>query len=258
MRQDVPGAANNQALARGLHVLRVLVEHGEPLTATQIAHQFGLHQSSISRILATLTEGGYVRKNSRGRFTPDFGLLSLASATTSQFPLITKPRAAMAEIAEATPGYTASLCMLWNGQLIYFLRTTHGAPVVDFWASDFPIHLSAPGLRMLSGLPREDAIGMLQQSRRRFGWTGNTEVVPSTEEGVLDWVGGHIAHDVLLLSGWRHAGESGAAIPIDQPEESHPLALALTGLDRSDMDPATLRLLLHDGRRLVENALRAD
>jgi DNA-binding IclR family transcriptional regulator len=256
MRQDVPGSGSNQALARGLHVLRALVEHGEPLTATQIAHQFGLHQSSISRILATLTEGGYVRKNSRGRFTPDFGLLSLASATTPQFPLITKPRAAMTEIADATPGYTASLCMLWNGQLIYFLRTTQSAPAVDFWASDFPIHLSAPGLRMLVDLPREEALGLLRQSRERFGWTGNAEVVPSTEEEVLDWAREHVAHDVLVLSGWNHAGESGAAIPIDQPEESHPLALALTGVDRPEVDAATLRLLLHDGRRLVENALR--
>lgn len=257
MRDEVPGAGSNQALARGLHVLRVLVESGEPLTATQIAQQFGLHQSSVSRILATLTEGGYVRKNSRGRFTPDFGLLSLASATSSQFPLINKPREAMERIAASAPGYTASLCMLWNGQLIYFLRTTQSAPVVDFWVSEFPIHLSAPGLRMLAGVPREDAVAVLRQSRQRVGWTGNPEVVPQTEEAVLDWVGEHIAHDVLVLNGWRNPGESGAAIPIDEPEDGHPLALALTGPDRPELDMATLRLLLHDGRRLVEAALRS-
>lgn len=255
MRDTKAGGSTNQALARGLRVLRVLVEAGEPMTATQIAHQFGLHQSSISRILSTLTEGGYVRKTSKGKFAPGFGLLSLASATTGQFPLINRPRKALETLSRMCVDHTVSLGMLWNGQMTYFLRTSQHASTIDFWASDFPIHLSAPGLRLLLDLPREEAVAVLRHSRAQRGWHGVPDVVPPTEEGVLDWAAEHLAHDALVLRGWHQAHETGAAIPIDTPQ-GYQVALAITGKDRDDVDDATLRLWLHDGRRLVEAALR--
>lgn len=255
MHENSPGASTNQALARGLHVLRVLVETGEPMTATEIARQFGLHQSSISRILSTLTEGGYVRKTSKGRFAPGFGLLSLASATTGQFPLINRPRKAMESLSRMCGDHTVSLGMLWNGQMTYFLRTSQHASTIDFWASDFPIHLSAPGLRLLLELPRQEALQILRHSRAQHGWRGDPALVPATEEATLDWARDHLAHDALVLSGWNAPHETGAAIPIDTGKD-YAVALAITGQDRTDVDEATLRLWLHDGRRLVESALR--
>jgi DNA-binding IclR family transcriptional regulator len=251
MREEVAGSAQNQALARGLEVLRVLVEESEPVTGTEVARRLGLHQSSISRILATLTEVGYVRKTAKG-FAPDFGVLALASAT-SQFPLIRKPRAAMRKIAASCGGLSPSLGMLWRGQMIYFLRTTEQGDTIDFWWSDFPIHLSAPGLRLLVDLPRDEAVAILRGSRQRFGW-GGEDVVPATEEGVLDLAAAGVAHDVLVLDGWHRVGQTAAAIPVEVGGD-HRVALALAG--PSDIaDVPTLQLWLHDARRTVEAALR--
>ncbi|MEQ4209148.1 helix-turn-helix domain-containing protein [Actinopolymorpha sp. B17G11] len=252
MREEVTGSSQNQALARGLEVLRVLVDESEPVTGTEIARRLGLHQSSISRILATLTEVGYVRKTAKG-FAPDFGVLSLASAT-SQFPLIRKPRAAMKQIAASCGGLSPSLGMLWRGQMIYFLRTTEHGDTIDFWWSDYPIHLSAPGLRLLVDLPREEALAILRGSRQRYGWDGEKGVVPATEEEVLDLAAKNVAHDVIVLTGWFRRGWMGAAIPVEV-EGEHRVALALAG--PSDVtDLATLQLWLHDARRTVEAALR--
>lgn len=251
MREELAGASSNQALARGLHVLRVLVDEGVPMTATEIGRRFGLHQSSISRILATLTEVGYVRKTPDRRFAPDFGVLSLASAT-SQFPLIRRPRAAMEDIAATCAGLSVSLCMLWRGQMIYFLRTAKGATTIDYWGDGYPIHLSAPGLRLLADLPDERALGILRGSRERHGWAG-TDVVPRTEEEVLAWARGHVAHDVLVVPEWGAPGVVGAAIPV-ATREDHPVALAFSGPD-DIADTATLRLWLHDARRSVEASL---
>lgn len=249
MHEEV--SAPNQALARGLTALRVLVDEGTPVTSTEIARRIGLHQSSASRILATLGDAGFVRKTSAG-FTPDFGVLSLASAT-SQFPLMQRPRPAMEQIAARCAGLSVTLAMLWRGQMIYFLRTTKGAETIDFWWSDFPIHLSAPGLRLLVDLPREQALDVLRDSRRDHGWDGEPDV-PATEEGVLDRATNDVAHDVLVLRDWNHANNTGAAIPVESRED-HPLALALTGPSDIADDP-TLQLWLHDGRRSVEAALR--
>lgn len=255
MREIPQVASSNQSLARGLSVLRLLVEHGEPMTATEIARQFGLHQSSISRILATLSEDGYVRKTSKGRFAPGFGLLSLASATTGQFPLINRPREALETLAARCTGQTVSLGMLWNGGMTYFLRTNAAAPTIDFWVSDFPIHISAPGLRLLLEQPTDQALAILRESRARNGWRGDPAIVPDTEEGVLTWARDHLAHDVLVLHEWNNPRETGGAIPIDTGKD-YDVALAITGEDRDGVDEATLRLWLHDGRRLVEAALR--
>jgi DNA-binding IclR family transcriptional regulator len=252
MREEVQGSAQHQALARGLRVLRVLVERGEPVTGTDIARHLGLHQSSVSRILATLTDLGYARKSAKG-FAPDFGVLSLATAT-SQFPLVQRPRAAMKEIAASCGGFSPSLGMLWRGQMIYFLRTTEHLETIDFWWSDYPLHLSAPGLRLLLDLPRDQALEILQASRKRFGWGGEPGTVPPTEEGVLDLASRNLAHDVLVLDGWLRTGHVGAAIPVETGTEQ-PVALALSGPSDA-VDLATLRLWLHNGRRMVEVALR--
>lgn len=250
MRNEALGAENASALARGLHVLRLLVDEGSPMTATEMARRIGVHQSSVSRILATLTQVGYVRKTPDRRFAPDFGVLSLASATT-WFPLIRKPRAAMEAIAGAHPGIEVTLCMLWRGEMVYFLRTRHQVGAIDF-GMGFPVHLSAPGVRMLIDLPEDQALDVLRQSRSRYGWPG-TDVVPETEEEVLEWARAHVEHDVLVLPEWGFKGNVGAAIPI-KTDEDHPVALALTG-DVDTTDPATLRLWLHDARRIVESAL---
>jgi DNA-binding IclR family transcriptional regulator len=233
-------------------VLRLLVDEGSPMTATEIARRIGVHQSSVSRILATLTQVGYVRKTPDRRFAPDFGVLSLASATT-WFPMIRKPRAAMEAIAAAHPDVEVTLCMIWRGEMIYFLRTRHHSGSIDF-SMGFPVQLSAPGLRMLVDLPEEQALEVLRQSRGRYGWPG-TDAVPQTEEEVLDWARAHVEHDVLVLPEWGYEGRVGAAIPI-KTDEDHPVALALTGPVEA-ADPATLRLWLHDGRRSVESALDA-
>ncbi|WP_328324450.1 helix-turn-helix domain-containing protein [Kribbella sp. NBC_00382] len=251
-----PVTSSNQALARGLHVLQMLVESPEPLTTTEIARRLNLHQSSISRILTTLAQYGYVRRPSRGRFAPDFGLLSLAASTIPKFSLVTRPRAAMEQIAELCPGFSVTLGALWKGRMIYFLRTSTTAPTIDFVTSDFPVHLSAPGLRLLLDVPREEALTILRGSRERFGWRGE-DVVPSSEEAVLDFATAQVAHDVLILPGWSRRGDVGAAIPVQSPDEGQPpLALSLTGVAEPGIDPDTLRLWLHDGRRLLESALR--
>lgn len=251
MRDEVAGSVQNQALARGLEVLRVLVDETGPVTGTEIARRLGLHQSSISRILATLTELGYVRKTPKG-FAPDFGVLSLASAT-SQFPLIRKPRDAMKQIAASCGGLSPSLGMLWRGQMIYFLRTTERGDTIDFWWSDFPIHLSSAGLRLLLGVPRKDALTILAGSRQRFGW-GGEHVVPPSEEAVLDLATENLSHDVLVLPGWNRPGETSAAIPVEVGGD-HRVALALSGPSEI-ADIPTLQLWLHDARRTVEAALR--
>lgn len=238
-----------QSLARGLQVLRTLIDEGSPLTGTEIARRFGLHQSSISRVLATLAELGYVRKDASGKFVPDYGILTFAPAIP-QFPLVVKPRATIEQIAAEHPGFTVHLCLLWRTEIIYLLRTAMNNETITFWGSPFPLHVSCPALRLLLDLPRAQATEILNASKDRLGWERTTPNVPASVPATLNAARKLLEHDVLILDEWYQLGGVGAAIPLST-DENLPVALAITG-PTAEVDHATLRLWLHDARRRVE------
>lgn len=250
-RDQVLGANNNQALARGLHILRMLVDEGEPMTATEIARRVGLHQSSVSRILATLTDVGYVRKNEAGRFVPDYGVPALAAATT-KLPLIRRPREAFTIFVDEHPGLIITMCMLWRDEMIYLLRASGGSEPLVYWSGGFPLNISTPALRLLVDLDDRDAIGILAASRRRFGWGGRPDVVPATEEALLKQARAMVADDVLIIRDWYPDDHIGGAIPIETPEP-HPVSLAIVDND-GKLSAQRLTVLLHQVRRDIERS----
>ncbi|WP_162452428.1 helix-turn-helix domain-containing protein [Phytoactinopolyspora mesophila] len=245
--------ASAKALANGVTVLQALVESNEPVSASEIARRVGLHQSSVSRILSTLAEAGYARKTGYRSFAPDFGVLSLGAAAITQFRLAHRPRKAMEDAARLARGAAVSLSVLWRGEVIYFLRTRGGDQPVLFNADGWPLHLSAPGLRLLLELPENEALELLRESRKKYGWERPESPAPQSEEEALARGRELLAHECLILDGWLKPGHMSSAITVDAPGEP-PVALSVTG--RTELaDPDTIRLWLHSFRRSVEQAL---
>lgn len=254
MAEPVEGAGSrNKALSRGLNILRILVEATGPLSATDIARRCGLHQSSASRILATLAEEGYVRKDSYHSFVPDYGVLALGVAGQSRFELIEKPRYAIADAAQRCRGLSVTLSMLWRGQMLYFLRSTGSNRPVLFEGDGYPMHLSSPALLFVSAMPDTEALALLRLSRRRFGWERPTAKVPASERAVLTLARRLAKHECLILSNWTEPNHVSASINLLR-HDGHPLAIAITG-DRDVASDDELRLLLHEVRHDVEQQL---
>lgn len=247
-----PGSATNRALARGLYVLRRLVESG-PMSATEVARELGLHQSSISRVMSTLGEAGFVRKDAHGRFVPDYGVITLAAETT-RLPLLTKPVPVFRALLEEYPTLTLTTAMLWRSEMIYLLRSNTGGLTHLYENVRFPLHRSSPALRLLLDLPEAEALRLLADSRDRHGWSGDPAVVPADERSVLAAARDRLRHDVLLLDGWAKRDELSGAIPV-RTSEPHPVALAIVVSDGS-LDADELRILLHQARRDLETAFR--
>ncbi len=237
-----------QSLATGMEMLRLLTEADRPVTATELARQTDVHQSSASRVLQTLTTLGYVRKTSAG-FLPDYGVLGLAQSVT-KFPLVAKLQRTIEVLADENPGYLVNLAMLFHGDITYLLRANAGQHAVTMWG--FPLHMSSAALRILADLPRADALILLRESRRRRGW-GGSERVPTTEEEVLDFAVANVQHDVLVLDRWVEDGSVSGAIPVATGEE-HPTVLAVTS-NSPTATPTDVAFLLHDVRRRVEAVL---
>jgi DNA-binding IclR family transcriptional regulator len=237
-----------------LDILRRLVDAGRPMSQTELAELVGVHQSSVSRILSALANAGYVRKLENRRFEPDFGVITLASGVTN-FPLVRLPRPVMLDEARRRPGVLITLSILWRGQILYFLRAGEGCyEDAEFWGSGFPLHKSAPGMRMLLEFPEPEALEILRASRARHGWPRDTTATPAGEIEALHRARELLDHDILILEEWHKPGEVGAATLIDYPVE-YPVALSLTG--RRDLaSDDEMRLWMHEIRRSVEKSLQ--
>ena len=57
-----------QTLQRGLAVLDLLIESGEPLRTSDVAERFDIDKANASRLLATMNEAGWVRRTEDRRF----------------------------------------------------------------------------------------------------------------------------------------------------------------------------------------------
>ncbi|GAB3838641.1 hypothetical protein GCM10028799_79550 [Kribbella italica] len=250
------GKGQMQSLLRGLEMLRHLVEADGPVTATEVAKALELHQSTASRMLATLATAGYVRKESYRSYAPDYGLLSIALGARPHFSIMETPRRAMQEAADQVPGMTLSICMLWRQELIYFLRSAEGRQPVLFEGHGYPMHLSAPAMRLIADLPDSEALELLEHSRARFGWARPHPHVPADPHGVIEVARSNVTFDCLIDDGYRDVENYvAAAIPL-RPYDGHPVALALHG-PRDVASDDKLRLLLHEARREVETSIDA-
>lgn len=209
-------------------MLRLLVESGGPISASRIAVQLGMHQSSVSRILASLAAEGFVRQINGQHYEPDFGLLTLSTAAAKRFDLASKPYVAMAEAARDCHGYKFSIGVLWRDEIVYFLEFINTQEPVLFSFPAFPLHLSAPALRQLHTLPRAEAEEILERSRFRHGWSQPTSRVPSGTAELMDVTKELIVDDCLILNMWSNPVAVQAALPLDVPVGA-PTSLALSG-----------------------------
>ncbi|MBA4387203.1 MAG: hypothetical protein C0404_04425 [Verrucomicrobia bacterium] len=242
------------ALQRGLRILRLLAFSESPLTSTEIAARVGLHQSSASRILRSLTDAGYVRKPDYHSFAADYGLLTLGATAFRHFPLTTLPQQAVIDLAERCPGLIVSLAVLRRGELIYCLRAQHGHEMIRLHASGFPLHLSSPGLRLLLKYPAGRAVELLNASRNRHGWERPRPAVPSTPASCLRAARKLLDDDVLVLRDWQGQDLISAAIPLSCEPDT---ALALSGPAR----PYSVRKivsLLQSGRHAIDEVMKKD
>jgi IclR family pca regulon transcriptional regulator len=249
---DLFASSSSKALTRGLEILRLLVE-SEPMTSTEVAARLGLHQSSASRILKTLSAAGYVRKPTYQSFTVDYGVLTLGGRAVRNFQLMTRPRAVLVAMAEENPDFLVTLSTLWQNELIYLVRAQRGQEVVSGHAGSYPLHLSTVALRLLLDRPEKEAVATLSASKRRYGWERPSELVPETPAECIKAARKFLRHDCLALVDWQGKGLIGASIPITAKGEPVS-ALALSGkLGSHSVDSVLLKL--QDGRRAIEAAL---
>lgn len=149
------GPKTVEATVNSFEVLEELVAADRPMGVTELADAVGLSKGVVYNHLGTLSEIGYVKKESR-KYRPSLRLLSLGDRVRSRVGIFAAARPQLDNLTKTT-GETAILLIEENGLGICTYLTA-GA---DSWSPEYHLgealrlHATAPGKAILATLPDE-------------------------------------------------------------------------------------------------------
>jgi IclR family acetate operon transcriptional repressor len=225
---DDPRAASRpvgsvQAVDRALDLLEALAQAESPLGVGELADRTGLPQGTAHRLLQSLHQRGYVRREASRKYSMGTGAVRLADA--AQRSLARSARPYLAELV-ALSGETSNLAVLEGDEVVYVAQVSspHTLRMFAEVGRHVPPHSTAVGKVLLAALPREQALGIV----RRTGLPGRT---PAT---ITD-LGAFVAElDLVATRGWaadeeeQETGVRCVAVPVGGPGPSL-AALSLSG-----------------------------
>lgn len=152
-----------EALARGLRVMRCFGPGVKSLGNLELAQLTGLPKSTISRIVYTLAQEGYLRyHDDTGRYSPGYGVLALGFSLLASLEVRQLARPLMEELAHETGGAVA--LGAYDGHAMTYIDAVHGSsalylrlPVGHRLGPD-----SAMGRAYLAALPAAERAALLK------------------------------------------------------------------------------------------------
>lgn len=147
-------SAGSQTLSRGLRILELLADAGEPLSIDDTADRLGVHRSNAYRLVRTLEDHGLVIRDGAGLLGLGPRLAALAAGVSRDLQA-----AALPTITSAANelGMTCFVAVYDNGECVTLAsvepRHAIGA-VAQRPGTRHSVALGAPGRAVLSQLPR--------------------------------------------------------------------------------------------------------
>jgi DNA-binding IclR family transcriptional regulator len=152
-----------QTVSRAIEILELCSE--QPRQLLQIAEVLGVHRTTALRIIQTLIEAGFIRRNSDGLYGAGFRLAGLARAALDQFDLRNLVHPHIAELS-AHLGFTVQFAVPDGNKIIYAdkivplnsitLNTIIGGSVV--------LHTAGVAKAILANLPTQHRDKILSNS----------------------------------------------------------------------------------------------
>jgi DNA-binding IclR family transcriptional regulator len=153
-----PGLPRAQSLARAAALVRAVGEAaaaGDGASTAALARTCGLPVATAARLLATLSDEGFVdRTADSAGWTIGLPLVRLARAADPDRALLAAGRPVLEEIA-ATAGESAALAVPRPGPAMDVIAQADGPGLLgvsDWVGREFPLHASAPGKLVLAEL----------------------------------------------------------------------------------------------------------
>jgi DNA-binding IclR family transcriptional regulator len=177
-------AQANQSVIHGVECLQALIAEGAPLGSSSLARQLGLNQSTVSRLLGTLSAIGMAERTSGGKYRPGPGVHVLAAQSLRGSHLLTVALPILEELR--APGLAIALGVLWRDSICYLYHARPGLRGVIGSHALVPATHSSTGILLLSRLERSDSgkrLRNLQETERRTIETPKDAVSSARDKG---------------------------------------------------------------------------
>ncbi|WP_432565259.1 IclR family transcriptional regulator [Kineococcus sp. SYSU DK003] len=144
-------------VSAALRILSFMAAQQGPVAAVTLARSLGLPRSSVYRLLAELTEQGFVLHFPElRRYGLGIAAFELSSGYVRQEPVTRLGRPVLATLVDRI-GESAHLAVLVGREVVYLVeeRAPRRPALVTDVGVRLPSHLTASGRAMLAALPRE-------------------------------------------------------------------------------------------------------
>lgn len=123
-RAEPAGAADAlpvRAVTRAFDLLALLGSERAPATLSELSRHSALPVSTVARLLATLQQSGFVRRDGDGRYGPGARLLQVGIGCLNSFSIYDLSESHLRRLAEAS-GETANLAVRVDAENAIYLR----------------------------------------------------------------------------------------------------------------------------------------
>lgn len=204
------------ALDRGLQVLRAFSKQQGGLRNGQLAKQTRLAPSTISRLVYTLRELGYIRYDRASRaYVLSPQVLTLGYPVLSQAPLLHQVRPVLVQISQQT-GETCGFAQR-DGMYATFLDCVQGRNMLAVRmeiGARLPLANSASGLCLLKASPEAERRMLVSRIRARL--SRRRMAVSPFEQSLAE----ALASPVVIVRDAWHKGIGGIAVPVSNGTET--------------------------------------
>lgn len=201
-----------QSLERGLDVLLAIAAADAPIGITELGHRLGLPKGSVSRLVSTLVEAGFLTRDAdTARYLLGVKLWELGQKAIRGMEIVDAARPYLERLAKATEETVHVTALADGGEMVFIekIDSNHALRPNIQIGLPHPAYCTANGKAMLAFLPEADRERVLQGRRRKF--TGSTITSRSDLEAHLELVR---RTGYAVNRGEYRADVSGVAAPV--------------------------------------------
>lgn len=168
-------AASVQSVDRAFVVLEALAADERPVGIAELVDLTGLPQGTVHRLLQSLHQRGYVRRDAARKYSLGTSAVRLADA--AQRAMVRSARPHLAELV-AISGETANLAVLEGDEVVYLAQvpSPHSLRMFAEVGRHVPAHTTAVGKVLLAAMPPERAMALVTR----------TGLAPKTPKSITD------------------------------------------------------------------------
>jgi IclR family pca regulon transcriptional regulator len=219
----------SRSVGRAFETIEAFREFRRPVTATQMRRHLDYPHSSMVAVLHNLEQLGYLSYNaSTHDYFPTEKLTSLASWAQPVLKGVGRLGEIVAAVARETGQTTTLAC-----RSAFFLNVVHGCKGADPGTVEPALGIgesltaSAAGIAILSQLPQQDALKIIEQANRWAVSTGADRARP--RDHLMAQLRDVQMSGVSISFSGAAAGMGAIAYPLSSKLHSTPLAMAITG-----------------------------